>query len=137
VNELLIALGIGAGVVIYQGHLPSDQPFYANPPQQLSPTGLQIKEPFVAVCYGAKSQLAQVMRLVTAACVNPKFLRQDYTGNCTIDAPIRITYSCTKVNKLAATPQKPYQSFGDVKNYYRTVNRYRQVDEGLRSDDDE
>ena len=136
-NELLIALGLGAGVVIYQGHLPNDEPFYANPPQQLSPTGLQIKEPFVSVCYGSKTQLAtKVAQLVAAACENPKFLRQDYTGNCTIDAPIRITYTCSKVNKVVATPQKPYQSFGDVKDYYRTVNRYRQVDEGLRSDDE-
>jgi hypothetical protein len=135
-NELLIALGIGAGAVIYQGHLPSDQPFYTLPPQQLSPTGLQIKAPFVSVCYGSKKQLASsVAQLVAAACENPKFLREDYTGNCTLDAPIRVTYSCTKVNKLVAAPRQPFQNFGDVNNYYRTVNRYRQVEEGLQNDD--
>jgi hypothetical protein len=135
-NELLIALGIGAGAMIYQGHLPNDQPFYTLPPVQLSATGLQIKEPFVSICYGAKAQLAtKVAQLVAAACENPKFLREDYTGNCTIDAPIRVTYSCSKVNKVVAVAQAPLQNFGNVKQYQQTVNHFRQIDEGLQSDD--
>jgi len=137
-NELLIALGVGAGIMIYQGHLPRDTPFYTLPPEQLSPTGLQLKEPFVSVCYGSKVQLAtSVAKLITAACENPQYLREDYTGNCTIDAPIRITYSCSRVNRAVAVPQKPYGAPGDVKDYYRTVNKYRQIDEGLLSGQDD
>lgn len=136
-NELLVALGIGAGVVIYQGHLPNDQPFYTLPPQQLSATGLQLKEPFVSVCYGSKAQLStKVAQLIAAACENPKFLREDYTGNCTLDAPIRITYTCSKVNKVVAVAQKPVQNFDDVKEYHRTVNHFRQVNEGLLNDEE-
>jgi hypothetical protein len=77
-----------------------------------------------------------VAQLIAAACENPKYLREDYTGNCTLDAPIRVTYACTKVNKTVAVPVKPVQNFSDVKDYYRSVNHFRQVDMGLQSDEE-
>ena len=135
-NELLIALGIGAGVFIYQGHLPRDQPFYTQPPYEISATGLPLKRPFVSVCYGAKAQLAtRVAQMVAAACTNPRFLREDYTGDCTLDAPIRVTYTCTKVNNLVAVPKDPLKGFATVREYNTRINHFRQVDEGLLNDD--
>ena len=139
-NELAIALGIGAGVVLYQGHLPNDRPFYTLPPSTMSAIGVKTTWPtipYIAVCYGTKADLAtRVAQMVAAACTNPQFVREDYVGNCTIDAPVRVTYRCTSVNKAVSVPQKPFGTAYDVKSYYNSTAFYRSAADAIRRGDE-
>ncbi len=66
----------------------------------------------VSICYdGRQRSEATVKQMIDAACTDPKFLRIDHTGNCTILQPTRVTYSCSRVDAKVMTVTPPYGAF--------------------------
>jgi hypothetical protein len=129
--EFLAALGIGAGAMLYQGHLPTDQPYYTTPPMELTASGLKLPGQYVSICYSsAVAPPERIAAMVAAACEHPQFIRNDYVGDCTIAAPVRVTYKCSKVNRSVAVQLKPYglsdphHAAGRSPAYYRTLDAY-------------
>jgi hypothetical protein len=92
--------------------LPASTPYYIYPPPILQRPAPPPTRPMVSICYdGQQRSEATVKQMIDAACSDPKFLRTDHTGNCTLLQPVRVTYSCSRVDAKVMTVTPPYGAF--------------------------
>lgn len=89
---------------------PWDQAFFTDPPAPpFLPAGT--KGPLVSVCYNRlTASVAELRRMIAEACVAPRYVETDYTGNCTFTAPARVTFACRRINGKAMVIKRPYKA---------------------------
>lgn len=95
-----------------------ERPYFTPPPQILLPSGARTDQNLVAVCYSSATTSAEALRnLVGGACENPRLLRQDLTGYCTLVQPIRATFACSRIDREIVKVERPFGKNEDRGRY--------------------
>ncbi len=95
---MLLALGLLGGC----GNTRLSEPYFVVVPEQtLDPTTAL---PLFSICYNATLHRAEAVRnLVVQHCASPTPVSNGSDlRNCSLSAPVRITYTCTALSRTAA-----------------------------------
>ena len=96
------------------GEKGSERPYFTQPPQIILPSGARTDRNLVAVCYSSATINAEGLRaMIGKACENPRMVRQDLTGFCTLIQPVRATFACSRVDTEVAKVEQPFGKFGE------------------------